>query len=210
MSVEAGFSDKTAAPTVSPRAAGRYAVVWRLHFYAGLLCIPFVLWLALTGSLYLFAPQIDSWIDRRFDRLEVGGPPAAPSAQVKAALAAVEGSVLSAYEVPAGPQSAVRVLVGRGKDLFRVYVHPRTLEVLKVTSEDSRLTRLLFNLHGELLLGRPGSMMVEFAASISGGRATAAASRGFCTRGCTSGAACSGVTCMPWPAPGFRCSPCFY
>ncbi len=165
MSAQAGFSDEVAAPTVSLRAAGRYAVVWRLHFYAGLLCIPFVLWLALTGSLYLFTPQINSWIDRRFDRLEVGGPPAAPSAQVKAALAAVEGSVLNAYEVPAGPQSAVRVLLGRGKELFRVYVHPRTLDVLKVTSEDSRLTRLLFYLHGELLLGRPGSMMVEFAAS---------------------------------------------
>ena len=103
MSVEAGFSDKTAAPTVSPRAAGRYAVVWRLHFYAGLLCIPFVLWLALTGSLYLFTPQIDSWIDRRFDRLEVGGPPAAPSAQVKAALAAVEGSVLNASKCRPDP-----------------------------------------------------------------------------------------------------------
>ena len=165
MSAQAGFSDEVAAPTVSLRAAGRYAVVWRLHFYAGLLCIPFVLWLALTGSLYLFTPQIDSWIDRRFDRLEVGGPPAAPSAQVKAALAAVEGSVLYAYEVPAGPQSAVRVLLDGARNFFASMCILAPSTYSKVTSENSRLTRLLFYLHGELLLGRPGSMMVEFAAS---------------------------------------------
>lgn len=145
--------------------AGRYAVIWRLHFYAGLFCIPFVLWLSITGALYLFRPQIDAWVDRRFDTLDVEGAPASPSAQVQAALAAVEDSVLNAYEIPAGPTSAVRVLVGRGGELFRVYVHPRTLEVLKVVPEGARLTRLIFYLHGELKLGRPGSMMVELAAS---------------------------------------------
>ena len=144
---------------------GRYAVIWRLHFYAGLLCMPFVLWLSVTGALYLFKPQIDAWVDRSFDTLDVRGAPALPSAQVQAALAAVEGSVLNAYEIPTGPRSAVRVLAGRGGELFRVYVHPQTLEVLKVIPDGARLTRLLFYLHGELLLGRPGSMMVELAAS---------------------------------------------
>ncbi len=31
-----------------------YRTVWRWHFYAGLFCIPFVLWLATIGSIYLF------------------------------------------------------------------------------------------------------------------------------------------------------------
>jgi uncharacterized iron-regulated membrane protein len=26
-----------------------YGAVWRWHFYAGLFCIPFILWLACTG-----------------------------------------------------------------------------------------------------------------------------------------------------------------
>lgn len=130
-----------------------------------MLCIPFVLWLAATGSLYLFKPQIDAWVDRRYDTLDIRGPAALPSAQVEAALSAVNGAVLNAYELPTGPQSATRVLVGRGKELYRVYVHPQSLEVLKVIPESQRLTRLLFYLHGELLLGRPGSMLVELAAS---------------------------------------------
>ena len=84
---------------------------------------------------------------------------------MEATLAAVDGAVLNADDLPAGPHSATRVLVGRGKDLYRVYVHPQTLAVLKIVPESERLTRLLFYLHGELLRGRTGSMLVELAAS---------------------------------------------
>ena len=41
-----------------------YRAVWRWHFYAGVFCIPFVLWLACTGAIYLFKPQIERWLDR--------------------------------------------------------------------------------------------------------------------------------------------------
>jgi uncharacterized iron-regulated membrane protein len=44
-------------------------------------------------------------------------------------------------------------------------VHPATLEILKQEREDRRLMRMLFHLHGELMLGNPGSMVVELAAS---------------------------------------------
>jgi uncharacterized iron-regulated membrane protein len=39
------------------------------------------------------------------------------------------------------------------------------LQVLGAVDEESRFTRLIFRLHGELLLGRGGSMLVELAAS---------------------------------------------
>lgn len=139
--------------------------VWRWHFYAGLLCIPFVLWLAATGSIYLFKPQLDAWLDRPYEHLSGGGQPARPSAQVSAALAAVPGSVLSAYELPKAPRSAVQILVGHGTQLKRVYVHPVTLQILKVIDEDSRFTNQIFHLHGELMAGDRGSMLVETAAS---------------------------------------------
>jgi len=82
-----------------------HRTVWRWHFYAGLLCIPFVLWLAATGSLYLFKPQIDAWLDRPYESLPISGQRASPSAQVSAAVAAVPGSVLSAYELPKDARS---------------------------------------------------------------------------------------------------------
>nr|WP_284691881.1 PepSY domain-containing protein [Pinirhizobacter soli] len=140
-------------------------MVWRWHFYAGLFCLPFVLWLACTGSIYLFKPQIEAWLDRPYDRIDAQAPRVAPSIQVAAALAVVPGGVLNAYELPASNTSAARVLVGRGDDLVRVYVDPTNGHVLHHAVEDERLMRRIFYLHGELLMGDRGSMVVELAAS---------------------------------------------
>jgi uncharacterized iron-regulated membrane protein len=147
------------------RARDAYRLVWRWHFYAGLFCLPFVLWLACTGSIYLFKPQIEAWLDRPYDRIDAQAPRVAPSAQVAAALAVVPGGVLNAYELPASDASAARVLVGRGDDLVRVYVDPTSGHVLHQVVEDERLMRRIFYLHGELLMGDRGSMVVELAAS---------------------------------------------
>ncbi|MDB5976883.1 MAG: hypothetical protein JWR07_3643 [Nevskia sp.] len=142
-----------------------YRSVWRWHFYAGLFCTPFVLWLACTGSLYLFRPQVEAWLDRPYESLRLDGPAASAQAQVAAALAAVPGARLHAYQLPLTAQSAVQVLVGRGADEYRVYVHPQTLQILKQEREEDRPMRFIFRLHGELLLGDRGSMLVELAAS---------------------------------------------
>lgn len=147
------------------RSRDAYRLVWRWHFYAGLFCLPFVLWLACTGSIYLFKPQIEAWLDRPYDRIDAQAPRVAPSIQVAAALAVVPGGVLNAYELPASQTSAARVLVGRGDDLVRVYVDPTNGHVLHHVVEDERLMRRIFYLHGELLMGDRGSMLVELAAS---------------------------------------------
>lgn len=142
-----------------------YSTVWRWHFYAGLFCIPFAIWLSITGAIYLFKPQVEPWLDRAYDHLTVTGQPAAPQAQVAAALAAVPGTVLNAYEMPETATAAVRILVGKEKQLQRVYVHPQTLEILKTIPQDDRFMNLIHRLHGTLLLDDAGSMIVELAAS---------------------------------------------
>jgi uncharacterized iron-regulated membrane protein len=49
--------------------------------------------------------------------------------------------------------------------LIRVFVNPATLQVLGVVRENDRFMKVIFYLHGELLLGSGGSMLVELAAS---------------------------------------------
>jgi uncharacterized iron-regulated membrane protein len=142
-----------------------HRTIWRWHFYAGLFCIPFVTWLSITGAIYIFKPQIETWLDRPYDHLAINGPRASADAQVRAAMAAVPGSSLHDYELPTAPDSSVRVLVGKGAQEFRVYVHPQTLQILHVADEEKRPMRILFKLHGELLAGEWGSMIVELAAS---------------------------------------------
>lgn len=142
-----------------------YRTIWRWHFYAGIFCIPFVLWLATTGSIYLFRQQIEAWLDRPYEHLQITGPRATGEAQVSAALAAIPGLNLHYYQLPRTPQSAVQIIVGRNAEEFRVYVNPQTLQVLKAVNEDHRIMRRIFYLHGELLMGDRGSYIVETAAS---------------------------------------------
>jgi uncharacterized iron-regulated membrane protein len=142
-----------------------YVTLWRWHFYAGLFCLPFVLWLSLTGSIYLFRPQIEALLDRPYAHVTGPGPAASAAAQAAAAVRAVPGSVLHRYQLPDTREQAVQVIVGQGEREVRVYVHPQTLAVLKIQDEDSRPMRVVFRLHGELLAGDPGSWLVELAAS---------------------------------------------
>lgn len=142
-----------------------YAHVRRWHFYAGLFCVPFVLWLALTGSVYLFKPQIEALLDRPYAHVASEGVRAPTKAQARAAMDAVPGSALRHYELPRTTRQAVQIVVRAEERDWRVYVHPQTLDILKVVDEERRPMRIVFRLHGELLAGDRGSYLVELAAS---------------------------------------------
>lgn len=142
-----------------------YNRIWRWHFYAGLFCLPFVLWLSLTGSIYLFRPQIEAALDRPYTHLALNGVRASAAAQAAAAVRAVPGSTLHRYQLPERADDAVQVIVGRHGVENRVYVHPTSLAILKVEQEQWRPMRVVFRLHGELMADNWGSYLVELAAS---------------------------------------------
>jgi len=141
-----------------------YRMIWRWHFYAGLFCVPFVMILAISGAMYLFKPQIDALLDSPFDRLAVPGQAlATPSAQVQAALQAIPKGQLASLEVRQDPTDAARVLVRSKGELIRVYVHPNSARVLKILPQESRFMDVVHTIHGELLMGKRGSILVELA-----------------------------------------------
>ena len=92
----------TAVANVSAEEHGRrlYRTIWRWHFYAGIFCIPLVIWLSITGSIYLFKPQIERWMDRPYNHLHLTGPRATPEQIARTAVIAVPGSTLHYYELP--------------------------------------------------------------------------------------------------------------
>ncbi len=142
-----------------------YRAIWRWHFYAGLFCVPFVLWLSVTGGIYLFKPQIEDWLYAPYRHVASGSAPyLSPSAIAARARAAVPGSILHTYVLPRSPDDAVEVLVGKGSKDTRVWVHPQTGAVLYKVADEKRLMRQVFWLHGELLAGSLGSALVEIAA----------------------------------------------
>jgi len=152
--------------TVTRKAPGTswYNAVWRWHFYAGLFCLPFILWLSVTGTIYLWKPQIEAWQERAYDSLPITATRATPEQIVATALAANPGARLSKYERPETPTQAVRVLIARDGVETRVYVDPYRGTILGSVREDARLMKTISALHGTLLAGKIGSWIVEIAA----------------------------------------------
>ncbi len=150
--------------------ASLYRTIWRWHFYAGLFVVPMVLILALTGAVYLFKPQVERWEERAWRDLPTGGA-VTPDAQVKAALAAYPGSRLHSYRLPQSESDAVLIHLalpggaGGGKQVMRdVFVSPQG-KVVGALDPEKRIMQVAHDIHGQLLLGKRGSWIVELAAS---------------------------------------------
>ncbi len=141
-----------------------YRTLWRWHFYAGLFCLPFILTLSVTGAIYLFKPQIDAWSERPLKvSAATGIPRSLPEAQVQAALAAVPGATLVSYRLPQGATEAVQITVQAPERRQQIYVNPYNLEILRKVAVEDRFINMVKALHGELLLGNTGAVLVELA-----------------------------------------------
>ena len=159
------MSNSIPAAELAVRHERWYRAVWRWHFYAGLFCVPFVVWLSVTGGIYLFKPQIEAALYAPYRDVAVAGRPLLlPTRIATAATAAAPGSILHKYVLPDAPGDAVQVLVGVGGVQTRAWVHPQSGAVLYAVPEEDRLMRVVFRLHGELLAGGWGSALVEIAA----------------------------------------------
>jgi uncharacterized iron-regulated membrane protein len=142
-----------------------YRTIWRWHFYAGLFVVPMVLVLALTGSIYLFKPQLDRWEERDFRGLSTAGA-VSPNAQLDTVLAAVPGASFYAYRLPERPGDAAMIHLGLpdGRGMLDVFVSPQG-RVLGSIAPEARISETIKRLHGSLMIGRLGDWLVELAAS---------------------------------------------
>lgn len=141
-----------------------YPLFWRWHFYAGLFVLPFILILSITGSIYLFKPQIERWEERSWLGLSTAGA-ATPDRQLAAVLAANPGALFNHYRLPREPGDAAMVQLGLPDGKLReVFVSPQG-QVLGSLDPQARISAVVARIHGSLLIGRWGDWLVELAAS---------------------------------------------
>lgn len=146
-------------------AAGLYLAVWRWHFYAGLLVLPFLIWLALTGGAYLFKNEIDGFFHRELKTVQVQpGAAKAPGEIVAAALAAHPGRLLK-LTTAATPQSSVEVgIATAGGERLTVYVDPYRGQVLGALPEGGSVAWTIRKLHSLKYFGTVARGAIEIAA----------------------------------------------
>jgi uncharacterized iron-regulated membrane protein len=142
-----------------------YRTIWRWHFYAGLFVMPFILILSVTGSIYLFKPQIDRWQESDWRGLSSQAA-VSPDQQLEAAMAANPGATFYNYRLPENTGDAALVHIGLADGISArdIYVSPQG-KLLASIDPESRISATVARIHGSLLIGKTGSYLVELAAS---------------------------------------------
>ncbi|MCU9953098.1 PepSY domain-containing protein [Burkholderia sp. BKH01] len=155
--------------TISPArsASAGYRTLWRWHFYAGLFVMPFLVILAITGTLYCFQPQIEPLL---YPHRLVVEPRATPKLDPDALLARARtampaGATPVSVQVSSAPdRSAEYVFRLRDGSRESVYVNPYDGSVLGTLSVERRFMQVDRMLHRKLLLGETGELLMELAA----------------------------------------------
>ena len=178
-------------PLPNPGTNRLYGQLWRWHFFAAFIVIPFVLWQSVTGTIYLWSER---WIDSAHADLRfvtVGSRSLPLSEQVQAALTQARRSSPTSASPPEAPGAAShdahhggggssrglavqRVLVSEDPNRstavllqnagglpFPVFVNPYTGAVLGSLSAVQWVPGLTRALHGGWPLGTSGSLLLE-------------------------------------------------
>lgn len=155
-----------AEPAESPRPDGAlYRAVWRWHFYAGLLCLPVLVLMAVTGGLYLFNKEIEGLVYRDLLRVPAARVAALPPQTLLSAAQAARPGMARAYDTPVDASNSVRVgLVSPEGSAVSVFLDPYRGTVLGAVEDDWRLMQVVTRLHSLELLGPWANLLVEVVA----------------------------------------------
>ena len=143
--------------------------VWRWHFFAGLLVVPFTVIIALTGAIYLFKPQFDSAIEQKINSKSDFATVESKTIETQQALDAV------LYVHP--DANLVRLILPRSErdhtleaeiivngTSRTVWVDKLNGAILHDVPTASRFMGIVKRIHGTLLSGDVGSLVVEIVA----------------------------------------------
>ncbi len=146
-----------------------YRAVWRWHFIAGLLVLPFVIILAVTGGIYLFKDEINNAAYRDLRNVAPTVGPAQPASQITAnALAAHPGTLKAYHPAPAPDRTTEVKILGEDGVKNSVFVNPATGEVLGTLwdagASGSPAMHVVRKLHSLEYVGWFGNRVIEAVA----------------------------------------------
>ena len=148
-----------------PRATVFYRAVWRWHFYAGLIVMPFLLVLALTGIIMLYGNSIETTLGKTYN-IAPSATRLTLEAQANAAVASVEGGTLKMVVRPLETDRATMAVVAANDKDIVVSIDPNTGAVLGTIVKDDTWFNWASNIHGTLLIGDAGDRIMEIVAGL--------------------------------------------
>lgn len=138
-----------------------YRAVWKWHFIASLFVLPFMLLMALSGTVNLFHDELNEAINGH--RLNVpAGEAALPYAELAAsASVAAPGRITKFFTPETDTRSIVFEIETAPGTFTDVWINPYTAEVLAAKPKTSQTLWVIEHLHTQLLAGQTGKYVVE-------------------------------------------------
>ncbi|MBC3872113.1 PepSY-associated TM helix domain-containing protein [Undibacterium flavidum] len=172
------------------RSALLQRVFWRLHFWAGLITAPILLFAAISGLLYVFTPQIEGWCHAQLDTVDAIAPAQNLDAQIAAGQAQFPGESVRTI-IPAYTNTqTTQIIFGEKKKRntqisqtaknsehqhhaettaqaspFIAYINPGTLKIQASIAEDGRFREWARKLHSTMLQDDSWRWIIELGAS---------------------------------------------
>lgn len=151
----------TFSPAFSAGHVSLYRAIWRWHFFAGLLVIPFMLNLAVTGSLYLFKDEINDTVFAYRNIVAPSPVQIKPSEIVASAVAAVPGAKATAYRESSDISHSAMVTVSSEAGSTLVYVDPHDGRVLGQVRSDEEFNWVVKKIHSLDYFGLYANRLIE-------------------------------------------------
>ncbi|MCD1261850.1 PepSY domain-containing protein [Paenibacillus athensensis] len=143
-----------------------YQAVWRWHFYAGLIFAPFLIILAISGSVYLFKPQIEGYLYKDLIQVrEVGQQPLSPGAIIAKTEKGYPGVKVASMTLTNDKQATYAMSVNDAGTAKTMYADPYTGFIQGSLISDKTFAAFFKKMHSQLLIdGTFTNRLVELAA----------------------------------------------
>jgi len=138
--------------------------MWKWHFIAGVVLMPFILLLTLTGSIYLFKSMYETYTNTQMMKVVVKEKRLSYEKQLEL-VSMYTGKNPSKFVLSSKEDEASTFEVGKWSKKRTIYINPYTGEIQGDIKTSDTLMHKIKKLHGELLLGNIGSKVVELTAS---------------------------------------------
>ncbi|WP_235988931.1 PepSY-associated TM helix domain-containing protein [Aquibacillus kalidii] len=139
-------------------------IIWRWHMYGGIVIAPFLIMLAITGSIYLFKPQIEQFLYDDYLNVVEQEEKLPPSTHIAAVQKEYPEAEITRYRPGEGTTRSAEVKVNNNGNYLTIFVNPYTAEIVGELNDQHRIIDRIEEFHGELMLGTFGDRIVELVA----------------------------------------------
>ncbi|MEX0300264.1 MAG: PepSY-associated TM helix domain-containing protein [Kordiimonas sp.] len=138
--------------------------LWKWHIIAGLITVPVMILLSITGIIYLFKADYEDAIYNEVKVVEQQGERLSYEQLLVSAQVASDKKI-SKLVLPKTETEAIQFVSGQRAQTRTIYVNPYTGTITGEIVAANTLMMTIRKLHGELLLGKGGTLFVELVAS---------------------------------------------